>query len=331
MKVWTPPLCWECGRRHNVEWTPPSHWRWRQFDTEEAWLDFRLDKIGTSELSAAAGLSLEYSSPWGIWHRISTLERTPRDAGPLAAMGHLYEPLVAKLFQDAMPSIADLHGCQLLDPGDYFVVQHPNLDWLFCTPDRLLVQDGSVVGVVEIKTAYHAKAATFSDSLPMEYRVQVNGQLAVLDLPVAYYAVLLWGCDFRWYAEHRHDKLIASLVRKAGSLMEYVESGTPPPVDYSSATSRAIASTYPNVRTKAVDLPEECTGLHRERDALVGKLTTLEQRKVAIDNQLKAAIGDAEVGVLPDGVTAYSWKPTKRGNRVLKPTTLKGAPHGTKD
>jgi predicted phage-related endonuclease len=194
---------------------------------------------------------------------------------------------------------------------------------LFCTPDRLLLDsDGKPFAVLEIKCAWYDQARRFRSELPLDYRAQVQVQLHCTGLDVAYYAVLLWGMELRWYKEERHQRFIDAIRRKAEEFWKLVEDRTPPPTDWLPATSKAIGRHYQEVEPVRVDLPPEADDWARERESLAARIKEAEKKKQAIDNQLKAAIGSAEIGVLPDGEAAYSWKKTARG-RSLRRTSVR--------
>ena len=92
---------------------------------------------------------------------------------------------------------------------------------------------------------------------------------------------------------------------------------TPPPTDASEATRDTLAAIYPEVKTEQVDLEgEELWKAHEARTAASEIITAQEKIKGGATNLIKAAMGDAELGVLPDG-SGYSWKKGKK-NRIFR-------------
>ena len=68
---------------------------------------------------------------------------------------------------------------------------------------------------------------------------------------------------------------------------------------------------------KTIVLAPELNDDDRDRLQILEDERTLKGRKAAIDNRIKAAIGDASYGVLPNGRT-FSYKANKNNVRTLR-------------
>ena len=97
-------------------------------------------------------------------------------------------------------------------------------------------------------------------------------------------------------------------------------------MDFSQATARSIAAHYDEPKDDRVELSQEFVDLDAERERLLETISKAEKRKAFIGNAIKAKLGNATLGVLPDMTTAYTWRPTAKGNRTLRRTLLKGEP-----
>lgn len=279
------------------------------------WLTARLDGVGCSELAAICGKS-RYRSPWEVWQE--KVDRVVVE-GPVypskrAEAGHRLEPTIAAWFSEVAGVPLTVH-----DPGDFTIFWSDGP--LFGTIDRLLVDaNGTPQAVLELKAAWYEEAKAFGHQLPLEYRIQVQGQMYCTGLEEAYYAVLLNGLELCWYREVRHERFLKSILRKVEEFWHLVQTKTSPPVDWHPGTAGAIAAHYPELTEEPVYFPPEFTGLDAERQSIGAKLDEMTRRKTAIDNQLRAALGGAVYGVLPDGKGAYTWRRDSRGVRTLRRT-----------
>jgi len=279
------------------------------------WLTARLDGVGCSELAAICGKS-RYRSPWEVWQEkvdrvvVEGLSYPSKEA----EAGHRLEGAVADWF-------ADVAGVPLIpfDPGDFTIAWSDGR--LFGTVDRLLLDElAQPQAVLELKTARYERVRVFGHELPREYRFQVQGQMYCTGVSEAYYAVLLNGVELRWYREQRHERFLASILRKVDEFWQLVQSKIPPATDWHPGTAGAIAAHYPEVTEEPMYLAPEFGPLDAERLLLGAKLNELTRRKTAIDNQLRAALGGAVYGVLPNGKGAYTWRRDSRGMRTLRRT-----------
>lgn len=298
-------------------WVVPPEWDWTHYESEQDWLESRLTCLGASEVGGILEAN-EYTSPWKVWGRLIRQEvQEPLDES-VVEWGNRHEACIAGKFADVMQGIDECAGCHLVDPGDFFVVRAPGRPWLACTPDRLVVYDTTPRAGCEMKTAQHGVARDFRDHLPLQYRVQTQVQMHCLNLPCVYYAVLLWGSDFRWYVEERHDGFMDVILRKLDEFWECVERKKPPPEDFSLVTSQEMAKHYNQPDGTYVDLPPELEPVADNLEANKAKVKELERLITGQQNKIKGAIQNAEVGVLPGGRAGYSWKKDKRGRRVLR-------------
>lgn len=292
----------------------------RNYSSENEWLTARLDGIGASEVPGVLGRS-RFQGPWSIWRR--KVERVVEELGsrsPEAEAGHRLEPMMALWFGDVCNDRELPMRWLMTNPGDFYTVWKPPL---FCTPDRFIVDTlHRHVAILELKAAWYKQAKRFENALPLEYRAQVQTQMYCTGLKRAYYGVLLNGMDFRWYREDYHPRFVESILRKVNKLWQLVQEKVPPPADFCEATSRAIAAHYSEPDGSRIDLPEEFVDLHAERERLLATGREGDRKKRGFDNRIKAALGNATLGVLPDGDTGYSWKPDKRGTRTLRKVSV---------
>ena len=66
------------------------------------------------------------------------------------------------------------------------------------------------------------------------------------------------------------------------------------------------------------DFPAEFDQHHKDRERYKAESKELDRKTRAIDNAIKAALGNAVEGRLPSGIGSYTWRPDKRGRRTLR-------------
>jgi predicted phage-related endonuclease len=97
----------------------------------------------------------------------------------------------------------------------------------------------------------------------------------------------------------------------------------PPPIDGSDASKEMLARLHPrHSEGLVVNLPGEATEWDAQRLNAIAVIRTAEDAKQLAENHIKAAIGDAEAGVLPDG-TRYSWKAQERKGYTVEASVVR--------
>jgi predicted phage-related endonuclease len=101
-----------------------------------------------------------------------------------------------------------------------------------------------------------------------------------------------------------------------------VQRQIPPDVDGSASTAKVLAKLHPEDDGSEVFLPAEAADWTDEIEAAKEQIKTAEVMKQAAENRLKAAIGDATFGLLPDG-SRWSWKSQTRKSYVVEEATFR--------
>lgn len=283
----------------------------RLVDTRELshqqWLAVRNQGIGSSEAAAAIGLS-PYVSPLELWQRKTAREPAPDLQGNEAVFwGSALEPLIAQVYQERT-------GRRVRRVNA--VLQHPEHRFMLASLDRTVEGDG----ILEVKTAGWRSASAWEDGIPEVYQCQVLHQLAVTGRAWADVAVLIAGQEFRVYRIHRGEDgceaRIAQLIAREQEFWQYVQSDTPPPVDGSPSSARALAAMYPGGGDYGVDL-SDCDELNHAFAMLLqckGQRQALQQQEELYRQKLQAAMGQASSAVLAAG--RISWKRSKDSRSI---------------
>ena len=154
--------------------------------SEEEWLAYRRKGIGGSDVAALLGIS-----PWRTARdlfydklNIAVVE-DHEDNWVALEMGHLLEPLVAKIFQHQT-------GYKIYQIKKMF--QHPEYLWMLADVDYFVeLPDGSTA-ILEIKTTnYNAKDNWWlngEETIPAYYECQGRHYMAVMDVDRCFFCCL---------------------------------------------------------------------------------------------------------------------------------------------
>lgn len=279
-----------------------------------AWLAERRTGLGSSDAPIIAGVS-SWKSPFQLWGEKVGLPTEELD-GEWLEWGIRLEPVIAEKY-------AEETGRRLVDPEPFTVLRHPERPWCLATIDRYVADAGQPLGVLELKTAASWKADEWADEPPVAYQVQLQHQLAVTGASWGSLAVLIGGQRFRWCDLPRNDRFIAILLEREAAFWRRVETGDPPPVDGREGTRELLQALYPeSTPGQVVALPGAALAWDQQRLEAHAQVQHWTERKTEAENLLKQAIGPAERGIAPNGVT-YVWATTTRKAYSVAATTVR--------
>lgn len=262
----------------------------------EEWLEYRKTGIGGSDASVVCGIN-RYKSPVELWmEKVNNFP--PQDAGESAYWGTQLESLVRAEF--TMRTNIEVSLVKQLLQSEEHTFMLANLDGVCNDP---------IYGdcIFEAKTASAFKANEWEDAIPDEYMLQVQHYMAVTGYKAAYIAVLIGGNTFRWRLIERDEELIAMLIELESRFWEYVQNGTPPPIDGSEACAKYLAEKYSDSIVKsAIELPFEAEVIIKEYNLACKKLSDITEQKQLAENKLKQLLGNNEIGSI--GGNIVSWK-----------------------
>jgi len=270
------------------------------------WLAQRRNGIGGSD---AAGVLCKspWASPVSVFADKALPQEAPGDEPERFYWGRTLEPVIAEHYGRETGRKVAMMGSLL---------QNIDRPWQLVTLDALqTADDKDGPGFLEIKNTRWA----MTDGVPEHYWIQMQHQYAVTGYSWGSFAVLVSGCEFFWCDVERDDDFIDNiLIPEEAAFWQRVENGGPtPPTDASKATTDALKRLFPTDNGETVILPREFDDDDRERLEILAQERSLKESKAAIDNRLKAAIGDASYGVLPNGRT-FTYKANKNGARALR-------------
>ena len=169
--------------------------------SEEEWLAYRRKGIGGSDVAALLGIS-----PWRTARdlfydklNIAVVE-DHEDNWVALEMGHLLEPLVAKIFQHRT-------GYKVYQIKKMF--QHPKYPWMLADVDYFVELPDGTTAILEIKTTnYNAKDNWWLDgeeTIPAYYESQGRHYMAVMDVDRCFFCCL--------YGNNEQESIIRDMQR----------------------------------------------------------------------------------------------------------------------
>lgn len=271
-----------------------------------SWLRARKTGLGASDTAAVLGLS-PWSTPLSVWIDKRRDEVTSLET-EAAEWGLAHEATIARRVNHRW---RDRIGTVKPTPG---LLRHDDYPWLLATPDRVLVKKGKVTGLLEIKTAGHRQRHAWDNGVPVYYQIQVQQQLAVTGLDVAWLAVLHGGNHMPDpYRIDRDDAAIQQIVDYTGRWWkEHVEGDVPPDPTWP-ADDDLLADAYlsaPGLKETADDEVRALITQLRNAKANT-KAAKAEEDRIAFE--VKTRLQEAEAFVDAGGLDLVTWKPyTKR-------------------
>lgn len=270
------------------------------FDTRGDWLRARLRGIGASDAasivlgSGLLALWLEKSAP-----EMGAAPVSDREA-ELLLWGNLAQPAI-------------LTAYALANPGRVVVPETPNtIRWLtdsplFASLDARVIDPERGTGPLEAKNVDASQRERWEETAPVEYRIQLQAQLAVTGDSFGVIAACIGGNRLVPYEFSRDDEFIAAMLNAVADFWRLVETRMPPPPDGSESTHEALRRMYPrHTPGRRVTLPAEAEAwLRLRREAKLAQKAAQAQIDEA-EAEIKAAMGDAEVGV--SGAGEVTWK-----------------------
>jgi len=198
--------------------------------------------------------------------------------------------------------------------------------------------DRKVVGLKQLRIGFEAKTAARPDGwgesgsaeIPPYIMLQCQHYLAVTGYDFWDLAVLIGNRDFRTYRIAPIHDMIDELVAAEQEFWDRVENRVAPePQWQSAATTRLIKNLYPGTNGQVVELP---TVAQTYQDVLKDAQEQAKLFNGVIDgckNRIAMLMGEAAVGILPDG-SAYTRKEQKRKAFEVPETTFIATRHTTK-
>ncbi|MGF6978986.1 putative phage-type endonuclease [Paraburkholderia sp. JPY465] len=284
----------------------------------DAWLLERRKGLGGSDCAAALGES-RYKTAHQLF--LEKLDLIPGDAlvSPDAAermrFGQLIEDVIATAY-------AERYSVKLRRHNK--LAKHPRYPWMIGSYDRTI--DGQRVGFeaknVDALTYRNDEwGEEFSEQVPREYWLQCTHYLAVSGYDAWVLAACIGGNALRTYRIERDEEMIGILEQSEAEFWEHVRNEDPPPLDYRHKSAITLLKRlYPGTSGETISLPAEAEALHYCRLDFEEQAELMEQGAKAAKARILHLMGEASVGLLPNG-GGYTRKIVKRNGYAVEPTS----------
>lgn len=213
-------------------------------------------------------------------------------------------------------------GRPTYDVQPYTVHRSRERGFMLASLDALTAISGPRVPL-EIKNVGGYRADDWSDEPPLWVQVQAQWQMAVVGAPAASIGALIGGNRFVWADLDRNERFIAAMIERCRDFWARLLSKEPPAVDGSEATRDLLRTLYPrDTPGLVVNLPGEAVEWDQQLAVAKEAKRTAEAVITEQENRLKAAIGEAEAGLLQTGVS-FTWKSSDRKGYTVEATTTR--------
>ncbi len=212
------------------------------------WFEFRRTKIGASDAPIIMEVS-PWKTPFQLW--LEKTRMTLQETAPHQMRGIELEKLARHVFEKKTGMI--------MNPK---VVLHPTLDWMMASLDGI---DGNAV--LEIKCpGQNDHEIAKNGKIPEKYIPQIQHQLAVTSLNLAYY-FSFDGSDGIVVEVGRDDRYIERMICKELAFWKCIETCTPPPLNDRDFVRRNDFS-WIETSQKWLKLQKKLTELEHEEKSL---------------------------------------------------------------
>jgi putative phage-type endonuclease len=280
--------------------------------TREEWLEERRKHLGASDCAAVLGAS-PFAGAFEIYH--SKVTGDNQEDNDRLKFGRDVERAIANMFEAKS-------GMKTIDPGDTAFLRHPKYDWLVATLDRKVFDEELNVwcpGELKHVGGFERPDEWVADP-PLYNQIQLQIQMACMDVPVGYLIGLFPGYNLRWTRLQRNDAFLEISYPIFESFMDQVKRREPPTVSGPKCLD-LVKRLYPTPNGSTVDLSNDVLMLAREWDTAKVAAREATSRVKEIEAELRLRIGDAETGEMSDGSILVR-KTINRKGYTVEPTSF---------
>lgn len=297
------------------------------YPTKELWWEGRRAGIGSSDAAQVLGVS-KWGNPLTLYHEKKNPQPLSKGQTEFQTWGLLLEPVIAQRFAEEAKRLvvppAILLGADLGHKKARFTLLRDETEpRLVASPDAVQWKPEEAelglraAGVCEIKNASIYVRDEWGDEPPLEYQVQLQHQLMVTGLQWGSIVALVGGTYFVYADIPRDEEFIGALRKAEDEFLWRLDNDAPPPVDGTDATKALLKKLYPKDTGEVIELKPDVIDWSAQLVEAKAKIKHWEKQKQEAENHIIAAIGDATMGLLPNGdVFTYKWRCVKEHVRA---------------
>lgn len=272
------------------------------------WLKERQRGIGGSDVGAILGVN-KWKTPFQVYLEKTEEITEVNEQSEAAYWGTELEDMVAREF-------AKRTGKKVRRDTKHFISK--DYPFMVANIDRRVVGENAIL---ECKTVNQFGAKEWEgEDIPASYLLQVQHYLYVTGAEKGYIAALIGGQRFVWKEVPKDEELISMIIEAEKDFWHKVQNGIPPTLDGSSAAEKYLNERYKTEEPGySVDLTSEYETMIDEYMDLKERHKELGEEVKAIENNIKLALKDAEIGHVKGYEVSWRTVTTNRADtKVLK-------------
>lgn len=269
----------------------------------------RTKYIGGSDIAKLCGVS-PYGNEATVWLEKTGKHQTSVD-NRFTEWGKRLEKTIAQAFYDNHPEFSRV--------GENIGLKHDKYDFIGGEADSVYHNHEGKGGVLEIKTASQYNDKEWEDGkCPDHYALQVQWYLMLAGYTEAYLVVLIGGSDYRELKIVANPELQNNMLSIACNFwFNYVVPNVMPPI--TEADDKTLKLLYPSeVANKMIVIKDRKNFCMCLKDLKLQK-KEIEKQIEQAEGMVKAALGDAEIGVI-DNLYVAEWKTIQMAAYEVKAT-----------
>lgn len=269
-------------------------------NAREDWLNQRRKGVGGSDAAAALGQSRHKTAYQLFAEKTGLIDGDVlfgTDTIERMEFGQAIESVIADMY-------AKRYGLKLRRHNR--IAQHAQFPWMLASYDRTI--DGRREGfeaknVDALSYRFGEWGEEHSDQIPVEYLMQCHHYLAVSGFERWHLAACVGGNRLAVYHVERDPEMIDLVVEGEREFWtNHVERNEPPPLDYRAASAiPLLRKMYPGTDGRTVNLPAEAEAMHFARLDFDEQAKLFEQGANAAKARILHMMGEASIGLLPNG------------------------------
>jgi putative phage-type endonuclease len=233
----------------------------------DEWNEVRKTGVGASEAASILGVEGAFSTPLQIWaEKRGVMEKEEPDErlADLFHFGHVMEPIILQEFAWRTGHETDLDG---------YTYRNPEFPFIMATPDAwALDEETGNSFLVELKNISEWGASDWEEEPPAKYQVQLQHQMFVMGVERGILAAIVGGNRFVWWETTANEKFHRILIDKLTHFWQ-----------------------------KVVEFPARVHLLDENLQSVKETIKAAEKEKAGLEAQIWELIGDAKLGVMPNG------------------------------
>ena len=251
-------------------------------DQKETWLAQRRKCITATDVAKILGLA-----PWGSPHSVWRDKLGREEDGPPSPAMRLGVEMEPRIVDDY---VSRHDGVELIDPGRYQLVTHPQHPWIACTPDRVYADRSCGL---ECKYVLGSQRY-WSEEKPANHAF-LQAHWCMIAMQIPRWDIAAWvGNRYYEYNLVANAELHKTLVDQCQAYLDrYILGDEEPDLDGSPQTSAYLSNLFEDITEEMLVPPEAVTVDARRYRDILAEERDLKTEKEHLKQGFAQKIGDA--------------------------------------